>query len=176
MNSLLEKVIHKLNCEELIEQEKNQYQNSKKESPLGTKFELHQCTLCKIDYDCIQKFIMHLKHKHSFVRNFKCEMCGKAFKTRGQLKDHITRRHNDVRKHSCLQCHREYIYESHLKIHIRRYHNKERSYICKHCEKGNKLIYVRENIISYFLFFSGFFDLFELKQHRKTHVGINYVI
>lgn len=130
MNSLLEKVIHQLDCEKLIKTENVQFTNEKKD-------ESHRCIICNIGYNNISKFISHLKNKHNNVRNFKCELCSKAFKIKCHLKDHISRRHNDIKKVQCQQCTKEFIYESHLKIHLRRYHNKERTLICIFCEKGN---------------------------------------
>ena len=138
MNSLLEKVIHKMDCESLNQTKEVNVSISNKKSSRKKKVEYHRCAECNIDYDNKQKFVSHLKNKHTYEKNFICKLCTKAFKSSGHLKDHISRKHNDIRKYNCQQCLKEYIYESHLKIHLRRYHNKERTHICNICEKGRK--------------------------------------
>lgn len=71
-------------------------------------------------------------NKHKLMhqeKQFKCEMCEKAFRTNAALREHHDAAHMNI-KHNCSYCGRDFCYKSDLRKHEIRYHNRiKRDYI-----------------------------------------------
>ncbi len=65
---------------------------------------------------------------------FPCEICGKAFTTKGNLDDH-KRIHTKEKPYSCNICENSFLISSELTFH-KRIHTGEKTYSCKTCKKS----------------------------------------
>ncbi|KAJ0177300.1 hypothetical protein K1T71_007309 [Dendrolimus kikuchii] len=70
------------------------------------------------------------KHKLTHQeKQFKCQLCEKAFRTNTALREHHQATHMNI-KHTCNYCGRDFCYKSDLRKHEIRYHNRiKRDYI-----------------------------------------------
>ena len=77
----------------------------------------------------------HINHVHNCQKDHKCESCGKAFSSAGDLKDHINGVHNGQKAHQCDSCNKSFGFPSQLKIHIFCFHEDHPENKCKSCGK-----------------------------------------
>ncbi|XP_044735334.1 zinc finger protein 729-like [Chrysoperla carnea] len=114
------------------------------------------CSDC--GYTCEGKSSLktHYEQKHTQVRAYKCTICTKCFKTRGELTKHIRYTHNydphTANTHACDQCTKTFKTKSALQYHVRYTHSDEKQFICTGCTKQFKT--------------KG-----TLKIHMRTHTG-----
>jgi len=64
-----------------------------------------------------------------------CDMCGKSFKTRFNLRRHVQMVHTQERSHQCKECSALFKLKSHLKAHVEQVHSAEKSQVCPLCSK-----------------------------------------
>lgn len=90
------------------------------------------------------------KHNKSTVKNFKCDMCGKEFKSAAHLTRHI-RVHSGERPFKCDICEKAFKDSSGLTRH-KRIHSSEKPFKCYICKKT-------------------FIQSKDLKNHQRIHSG-----
>lgn len=79
-----------------------------------------------------------------------CDLCGKSFKARGNLKNHM-RSHQNNRTHVCKICGKAFLFNHGLKKHLV-LHTGVRPFACNQCDKSYK-------------------DLTDLRRHKFSHGG-----
>jgi KRAB domain-containing zinc finger protein len=62
-----------------------------------------QCPRCDRNFHRQGDLNSHLKQVHKSERNFECEICKKAFKSKGKVKEHQIM-HSDVKSFKCGNC------------------------------------------------------------------------
>lgn len=70
----------------------------------------------------------HIKSKHTNIRDYRCERCGKGFMDRQKLQIH-TRIHTGERPHCCTICTATFIHQTDLRRHTWA-HTQYRPYRC----------------------------------------------
>ena len=65
---------------------------------------------------------MHIKSVHEKVKNYKCDICDKAFSRYGALKIHVNSVHEELKNHKCDLCDKAYSQLCQLKLHIKNVH------------------------------------------------------
>lgn len=72
--------------------------------------------------------------KHTQIKNFKCNECGKAFATRSQVSLHKVSIHSEARPWSCYRCGKTFKLKGALDKHIKYTHTKELVWPSFKCE------------------------------------------
>jgi len=100
----------------------------------------YQCDQCQFVAKSGSQLDSHKLYRHTEVRNFKCRLCPKAFKQKGDLRAHIKR--HQIKPFQCEEC--EFItsseegFSKHIKLHSR-----TSDYRCHVCgglfSRGNNL-------------------------------------
>ena len=70
-----------------------------------------------------------------FIRDHKCDHCGKCFSQSGSLKLHIKAIHEGQRDHKCQHCEQSFAQSGNLSRHIRAVHESRKDHKCDHCGK-----------------------------------------
>ncbi|CAH1127422.1 unnamed protein product [Ceutorhynchus assimilis] len=98
-------------------------------------WEIHKVNICE---QCGHRFIrvsdmnLHKQSVHNDVRNFPCNICEKAFKTKPFLKRHMNI-HINPRRFCCDKCGERFNDSGTLKTHIRLKHVGTKDFICPIC-------------------------------------------
>nr|VZI00404.1 unnamed protein product [Spirometra erinaceieuropaei] len=84
----------------------------------------------------------HVAAVHRNLRQFACDMCGKAFARNGNLKAHIQNVHKNLREYTCDTCGKVFAQRGTLKKHVDSIHKKLPMFSCDSCgktftQKGN---------------------------------------
>lgn len=95
---------------------------SKKITKDGNKM----CTICHRQYANKSE---HICNKHSNIRPFECEMCGKTFKRKSNLEGHL-KLHTDIKNVICDKCGAAFHFATDLRRHMRR-HSNDRPFKCE---------------------------------------------
>ena len=84
-----------------------------------------------------------MKRKHSTIRKYGCEECGKMFKTKGDVNKHakshlpedikLLLNEKQKEKNQCYDCGQGFTDTTKLKRHIASTHTGIRSFFCKEC-------------------------------------------
>ena len=83
------------------------------------------CPVCQIEFSTKGKLREH-QREADHTQRFKCEDCGKLFKTKGTLTQHKARIHSDVMPYKCSKCDKRFKdqgscrrHEANDSVHIR---------------------------------------------------------
>ena len=94
------------------------------------------CQYCAKGFLSLAALNIHLP-KHTDERNYKCDQCPEAFKTRSGLLYHTRSAHTGERPFRCDRCGKGFFSSVKLTNHIKCVHNREeRPCICHICGKG----------------------------------------
>ena len=105
-----------------------------------------ECNVCNTSYDKISLLHRHMKDVHT-GRSWKCEICLKAYKTKGDLRKHMVKHEPNWQGTVCDICSKRFVS---ILSHKRTVHEKKTLLSCEMC---NKL----------------FTDRGKLKEHKKMH-------
>ncbi|TNN23296.1 Zinc finger and BTB domain-containing protein 48 [Liparis tanakae] len=75
------------------------------------------CDVCEQRFTEKGALVRHKASKHEEGRPHCCQICGKTFKAREQLRVHL-RRHKGMRKFECIDCGYKFTRQAHLRRHI----------------------------------------------------------
>ncbi|KAJ0182829.1 hypothetical protein K1T71_002198 [Dendrolimus kikuchii] len=107
----------------------------------------YTCDFC--DYRCAQKgrLVIHIKFKHTKVRNFTCYVCQFKFVTKSDLDVHL-RKHTGEKPYRCDRCDYRCARKEHLIVHVKRKHTNEKNFSCDICQhtfvtKSNLIVHLR---------------------------------
>lgn len=78
---------------------------------------IHMCSFCDKKFTRPVTVQAHIKSVHHGERPFICEECGKAFGTKGSLKDHQII-HSDERPFQCPHCPKKFKTTARLKVNL----------------------------------------------------------
>ncbi|CAD7093403.1 unnamed protein product [Hermetia illucens] len=93
----------------------------------------YKCSICSQGFKVAYSLAAHFD-KHSEVRGFDCEECGKAFKNRPSLKQHVRLVHLKIKKYFCEFCRKKFTLPEELKSH-KLIHRDEKPFKCEVCGK-----------------------------------------
>lgn len=111
----------------------------------------YHCEKCDKKYRTKAMLRTHDSRIHMDVRNFKCELCAKAFYDRIFLENHM-RVHTGERPFACDTCDKKYKTKSMLATHISRTHLNKRKFQCPECPKS---FHEKRNISTHLLTHTG---------------------
>nr|XP_057925606.1 zinc finger and BTB domain-containing protein 17-like isoform X2 [Doryrhamphus excisus] len=111
---------------------------------------IHTCQQCGKGFVYVYGLTKHLQMVHVKFKPFVCQICNKAFFTKGDVEDHI-RLHTGEKPFHCHLCEKKFVKKVELKVHLK-WHNGEKRHWCPYCGKG-------------------FFDYNNWKRHKYIHTG-----
>lgn len=133
----------------------------------------HICDICNEEFCSYINFYKHkLKHNLSFI----CDVCGKCFALKGQLKCHQIV-HSEERPHKCDRCDKTFKTKTILLSH-QKMHTDERPYPCPHCpwkcrKHADLVVHIRthtgEKPFECTICGRGFAQAGDMRKHRNTH-------
>ena len=82
------------------------------------------CSICKKQFCNLGNLNLHMKGVHLRMRNYACEICGKAFKSNWYLTTHL-RIHTGEKPFHCTKCTSSFADRSHFAQHVKHKHEEE---------------------------------------------------
>ena len=106
-----------------------------------------KCDYCEEKFSFQQQLRKHITNTHKEIKQYKCELCDKAFREPGKLKSHKVMVHEGAEKiHKCDFCDKSYALKSYLKSHIKSSHGNQPPVNCHICGKSFSKQYLRSHI------------------------------
>lgn len=98
-----------------------------------TKVTSVPCGACGKQYNCSWRLKKHIRQEHLMERNYKCDLCDKAFLLLSGLKKHMLV-HSDAKKFECDDCDKKFKTKYALIVHMRT-HTNEKPFKCDVCKQ-----------------------------------------
>ncbi|XP_046575904.1 zinc finger protein draculin-like [Haliotis rubra] len=97
--------------------------------------EEHKCHDCDMSFSTKTKLKRHMSW-HS--KDFECNVCGKWFPSKGQLKIHSLIHDEHAQKYQCSHCNYVSIWKASINRHVKTKHTDTRQHVCDKCGNGFK--------------------------------------
>ena len=85
-----------------------------------------RCQLCHMMFNDHSALSTHYDTAHaagpSTERRHECELCGKKFTEKGNMKKHLSTVHSDVKSFQCGVCSKTFTQKGNLKAHLNKVH------------------------------------------------------
>ena len=99
-----------------------------------------QCDLCEKAFHTRGSLLAHKKAVHPESGPFLCDLCGTTFKTKSSLSMHCMEQHEGVKNYQCSQCGKRFSRSSQLKRH-EVFHTVHKPHRCNNCDKEFRFLY-----------------------------------
>jgi uncharacterized Zn-finger protein len=93
-----------------------------------------RCDHCDKAFKTKRTLVGHLKIVHKKVKEFQCDECDKAYDLRENLQSHINAIHKKMKRFFCDHCDKAFSRNAHLQTHIDEFHNKIKRFGCHLCD------------------------------------------
>ncbi|XP_063234425.1 uncharacterized protein LOC134537668 [Bacillus rossius redtenbacheri] len=115
----------------------------------------HPCASCQRTFRSAANLGSHVARKHAggggAPEMFACQLCGKQFKQKGNLKVHVDSRCGSEPRHVCKVCGKAFMSVGSLTTHFL-LHTGEKTFLCRFCGKSFRL-------------------KVEMQRHERSHTG-----
>ncbi|XP_045783614.1 zinc finger protein 616-like [Maniola jurtina] len=119
----------------------------------------YPCKLCDKKFSSLYSYQLHLKytrqHADTQALKYKCSLCGKYYRSPGELRDHHNYRHEAKSIHKCPICHTVLASARGIYRHIKRVHEDKQEKRNKICQTCGKAFLVQKT----------------LREHERIHTG-----
>nr|CAD7600294.1 unnamed protein product [Timema genevievae] len=108
---------------------------------------------CNRTFSNASNLRIHMNNKHTdhTPESYACQLCGKQFKQKGNLKVHLDSRCGSEPRHACSVCGKAFMSVGSLSTHFL-LHTGEKTFLCRFCGKNYRL-------------------KVEMQRHERTHTG-----
>lgn len=96
---------------------------------------IHACSSCNRSFNHRRYLILHIKSKHSGLKNERCAICGKQFHLREELEKHRLRHNAENKPITCEYCPKKFNFKCDMKRHMQAVHTGP-PLSCQCCGKG----------------------------------------